>query len=141
MGELLCISLHNHALIKIRKMDVELSLGEHLVLWSMPGYADLNATIDVTESAVTCVSVVGGSCGSTTPPGVFASDFTVTGYLAEAVADFTSWVESKGGVAAIEGNKAAVFEIKDGYAGIEDLGFTVTKGDVFTVKDYYAGIT
>ena len=120
---------------------VELSLGQHNVLWSMLGYADLNATIDVTESAVTCVSVVGGSCGSTTPPGVFASDFTVTGYLAEAVADFTSWVESKGGVAAIEGNKAAVFEIKDGYAGIEDLGFTVTKGDVFTVKDYYAGIT
>ena len=121
--------------------EVELSLGQHQVLWSLAGYADLNATIDVGESAVTCVSVTGGSCGSTTPPGVFASGFLVTGYLAEVVADFTSWVESKGGVAAIEGNKAAVFEIKDGYAGIEDLGFTVTKGDVFTIKDYYAGIT
>ena len=124
-------------------VEIELSLGEHSVLWSLAGYADLNATIDVRESAVSCVSVIGGSCGSITPPGVVASGFSVTGYLKElaVVTDFTSWVESKGGVAAIEGNKVAVFEIKDGYAGIEDLGFIVVKSDVFTIKDYYAGIT
>jgi len=124
-------------------MEVELTLGSHNVLWSAPNYADLVATIDVGESGVSCVSVTGGSCDLITPPGVIASGFTVTGYLKElaVVTDFASWVASKGGAVGITGNKAAVFEMKDGYAGIEDLGFAVTKGDVFNTKDYYAGIT
>ena len=129
-------------------VDIELSLGQHDVLWSLDGYADLAASITVAEAGVACDSVTGGACYTAAPvtaPGVLittGAPFSVTGYLKESVVtDFTSWVESKGGVAAIEGNKGAVFEIKDGYAGIEDLGFTVTKGNVFTIKDYYAGIT
>ena len=128
--------------------SLELSLGQHDVLWSLDGYADLTASITVAEAGVSCDSVTGGACYTAAPvtaPGVLVTagaPFTLTGYLKESVVtDFTSWIESKGGVAAIEGNKAAVFEIKDGYAGIEDLGFTVTKGDVFTIKEYYAGIT
>ena len=131
--------------------EIELSTGEHNVLWSLADHADLTAVIDVKDTEVECKTVNGfaAGCYTTLPdpvvePIVYApsGSFTVTGYLKESVVtDLDSWVESKGGVAAIEGNKAAVFEIKDGYAGIEDLGFTVTKGDVFTIKDYYAGIT
>ena len=116
--------------------EVELSLGQHQVLWSLAGYADLNATIDVTESAVTCVS---GPCGVTGPPGVIASGFVVTGHLLEsAVNDFTSWVESKGGSGSIE--YADALEIGDGYLGLENIGFTPTYADVLTCGDYYLGL-
>lgn len=131
--------------------EIELAVraDPYTVKWSgLSGRADLIASITVTEDGVTCDSVTGGACYTTTPvtaPGVLittGAPFTVTGHLKESVVtDLPSWVESKGGAAAIEGNKTAVFEIKDGYAGIEDLGFTVTKSNVFTAKDYYAGIT
>jgi len=63
--------------------EIELALGEHTVKWSKTGYDDLIAKINVTDTGVSCVSVdvPGGACGSTTPPGVVVSDFTVTGYL------------------------------------------------------------
>jgi len=64
--------------------EIELALGEHTVKWSKAGYDDLIATINVMDTGVSCVSVKGGACGSTTPPGVVISDsFTVTGYLKE----------------------------------------------------------
>ncbi len=63
--------------------EIELALGEHTVKWSKAGCEDLIATINVTDTGVSCVSVEGGACGSTTPPGVITSDFTVTGYLKE----------------------------------------------------------
>ena len=118
--------------------DIELTLGEHTVKWSKAGYDDLIAKINVTDTGVSCVSVEGGACGSTTPPGVVTSDFTVTGYLKTKVTDFDSWVESKGGKDSIE--YADVLEIGDAYLGIEDIGFTPTYNNVLTAGDYYLGL-
>ena len=115
--------------------EVELSLGPHSVLWSMAGYADLNATIDVTESAVSCVSVTGGSCSSITPPGVVASGFAVTGYLAEAAADIYSWLAEKGGKEDVD--SAEFVELKMAYLGIAPLPFTPTSSHVVGTKYYY----
>ena len=114
---------------------VELALGQHNVLWSMDGYADLKAIIDVTESAVSCVSVTGGSCGSITPPGVVASGFAVTGYLAEAAADIHSWLTEKGGKEDVD--SAEFVELKMAYLGIMPLPFTTTSSHVVGTKYYY----
>jgi len=122
-------------------MDIELALGEHTVKWSKAGYDDLIAKINVTDTGVSCVSVdvPGGACGSTTPPGVVISDFTVTGYLKKtAIADFDSWVATKGGTDSIE--YADVLEIGDAYLGIADIGFAPTYDNVLTAGDYYLGL-
>ena len=73
----------------------ELSIGEHTVKYSKPpDYADLVATINVGDNAVTCIS---GPCGVTGPPGVIASGFTVTGYLAEALeVTICNYIDSSG---------------------------------------------
>ncbi|GAH25233.1 unnamed protein product [marine sediment metagenome] len=104
-------------------------------MYSLSGYADLNATINVGESAVTCVSVTGGSCGSITPPGVVASGFTVTGYLAEAGADIHSWLTEKGGKEDVD--SAEFVELKMAYLGIVPLPFTATSSHVVGTKYYY----
>jgi len=120
--------------------DIELALGEHTVKWSKAGYDDLIAKINVTDTGVSCVSVdvPGGACGSTTPPGVVISDFTVTGYLKKIIKDFASWITGKGGKDSIE--YADVLEIGDAYLGIEDIGFTPTYDNVLTAGDYYLGL-
>ena len=64
--------------------EIELSTGEHTVKWSKTGYDDLIATINVTDTGVSCVSVdvPGGACYSSTAPGVtIPSSFTVVGHL------------------------------------------------------------
>lgn len=125
--------------------ELELSLGEHSVLWSLSGYADLNATIDVGESAVTCVSVTGGSCGSTTPPGVVASGFMVTGYLAEAVADICNYVSDAGGCASVSFSHFLAIMYK--YMGLDALipsgyepGFTADFNDFLTAMYCHMGL-
>ncbi|MCW3140599.1 MAG: hypothetical protein N2V72_00240 [Methanophagales archaeon] len=120
--------------------DIELTLGEHTVKWSKTGYEDLIAKINVTDTGVSCVSVdvPGGACGSSTPPGVVISDFTVTGYLKEIIKNFDSWVTSKGGKDSIK--YADVLEIGDAYLGIVDIGFTPTYDNVLTAGDYYLGL-
>ena len=124
--------------------DIELSTGQHTVKWSKTGYDDLIATINVTDTGVSCVSVdvPGGACYSSTPPGVLIpSSFTVVGYLKKttgAVTDFDSWVASKGGKDSIE--YADVLEIGDAYLGFVDIGFTPNYTNVLTAGDYYLGL-
>ena len=47
-----------------------LKAGNHIVAFTNPGFETLSAEILVSSSGVTCIKVTGGSCGSTTPPGV-----------------------------------------------------------------------
>jgi hypothetical protein len=125
---------------------VDLTAGEHTVKWTLSGYSQLIAVINVSSAgAVTCKSVTGGSCGSSTPPGVVVSGSTVTGYLLSGATPtptpgYNSWVASMGGATGIKGNLIAVGNIIDGYIGIASLGFTVTLGNVGTTIDYYLGI-
>jgi len=61
---------------------VDLSPGSHTIRWDLPGYSQLVAVINVgTTGIVTCTSVTGGSCASSSPPGVTISGNTVYGYL------------------------------------------------------------
>jgi len=118
-------------------VDYELTLGTHEIVWSKTGYADLNATINVGESAVSCVSVIGGSCGSATPPGVVASGFTVTGYLSELAVGICSWITDKGGWNAL--TVPNIFELVDQYLGFGGLPFTPTITQIMGCIDYYLG--
>ena len=131
------------------QINVDLPLGENTIEFKEAlGYADLACRVNVGE-VISCVSVNGvvADCARITPPYISFPPFVspaegaIKGWLKEAVANFNSWVEEQGGASGMYGNKNAVFEIKDGYAGIEDLGFIVTKDNVFSIKDYYAGIT
>lgn len=131
---------------------VDLTAGDHTIKWTLSGYSQLTAVINVSSTgAVTCKSVTGGSCGSSYPPGVVISGSTVTGYLASGATPtptptptpspgYSNWVASMGGIAGIKGNLIAVGNIIDGYIGIVNLGFTVTLGNVGTTLDYYLGI-
>lgn len=118
-------------------VDIELSLGEHSILWTKAGYGDLNATINVTESAVSCVSVIGGSCGSVTPPGVVATGFTVTGYLSEAAVDICAWITDAGGWNSL--TVPNIFELVDQYLGFGSLPFTPSIVQILGCIDYYLG--
>jgi hypothetical protein len=61
---------------------VDLSPGDHTVKWTLNGYIQLIAVINVsTGGIVSCKSVTGGACGSSTPPGVTIAGNTITGYL------------------------------------------------------------
>jgi hypothetical protein len=103
--------------------EVELSLGQHEILWSLSGYADLNATIDVGESAVTCVSVTGGGCGSVTPPGVFASGFSVTGYLAEAAADICAWIDESDVTNLTIDHALYIYYLSEGWTSLAEIKY------------------
>lgn len=65
---------------------VNLTPGDHTVKWTLVGYNTLTSVITVSSTgAVSCKSVTGGSCSSSTSPGVTISGSTVTGYLKFAV--------------------------------------------------------
>jgi len=95
------------------------------------GYNDLVADIDVAEAGVSCLSVTGGLCGSSTPPGVIASNFLVTGYL---LVDICTWITGLGGWEAITSMDA--LDLLKARLGIIDLGFTVTSVHRLGVLNY-----
>ena len=116
-------------------------LGENTVEWREAiGYSNLKAVINVSDAILSCVSMNDGICSLSAPePYIsFPSTWAVKGWLSEGVADFDSWVESKGGSGSIE--LGDVFEITDGFLTIVDLGFTVSLSNVFNTTDYYLGI-
>lgn len=55
--------------------------GDYAVTWTTSGHDPLVAEIRVTDTGVTCLSVSGGGCFTTTPPGVTITAFTVTGHI------------------------------------------------------------
>lgn len=122
---------------------VKLGIGDHTIELKLNGYDTLTMSINVTTAGVvTCNSVVSGSCGNTTPPGVVVSGTTITTYLkiSAAVSTYNDWVISKGGAAGLKGNILALLEILDGFTGITNLGFTVTIANVLSTLDYFIGI-
>ncbi len=127
---------------------VDLTPGDHTIKWTLSGYSQLVAVINISSTGlVACKSVTGGSCSLSTPPGLIVSGSTVTGFLKSAgtptpvpVINYSAWVTSMGGASGIKSNLIAVGRIIDGYIGIASLGFTVTLGNVGTTIDYYLGI-
>ena len=101
--------------------EIELALGEHTVKWSNAGYDDLIAKINVMDTGVSCVSVdvPGGACGSTTPPGVVVSDFTVTGYL-KKTADICSWIDESGVTNLTLDHALYVYYLSRGWTSLAD---------------------
>lgn len=61
---------------------INLTEGNHTIKWTLSGYNDLTAQIRVSSTgAVTCISVVSGSCGGSSVPRVSISGSTVTGFM------------------------------------------------------------
>ena len=118
--------------------SVNLAPGQHSISMSLANHNLLTAIISVSSTgAVSCVSVSGGSCGDTTPPGIVVSGITIIGYLKESLEDVCAWVAEKGGAIGI-----ATFDIMSlikGYSGETDLGFSVMSADIMGAIAYYSG--
>jgi len=145
-------------------MEVQVTYGDHELIFVADGYYALRVLIKVTDTGIECVSAEYGefneatkeftkvgdaSCNACTTRenGVCISGFTITGYLKEKeVAPppeekpraLEEWIQMKGGPSAI--TSSDVYEIIDAYLGLIDLGFTVTSSDVYTVIDCYLGL-
>jgi len=124
--------------------DIELSTGQHTVKWSKTGYDDLIATINVTDTGVTCVSVdvPGGACYSSTAPGVtIPSSFTVVGHLKKTTGapGVCSWITNKGGPSKL--TSYDITQLILAYIKIGDVGFTVTTAHITGCILYYLGRT
>jgi len=117
---------------------VNLTPGNHTIVWSLDGYETITAVINVsTEGVLTCVSTITKTC--TELLNIVGS--TITGLLQSTVpASFNDWIISKGGYEAIEGNLSLMGEFIDGYFGIINLGFTPTLGDMGIFIDNYFGV-
>lgn len=76
---------------------VSLTEGQHKIQVSISGYDPLIATINVSSTGVTCVSVDGGACGGTRLPRISTSGRTVTTYLKEGTATTNrcTWIATK----------------------------------------------
>ena len=104
--------------------EKDLELGDYEVTWTLSGRDTLIASIRVTDTSVTCLSVTSGACNSATPPGVTISSFTVTGYLKSAVAEMTKGeflteIQNRGEVDLSEITTTLGWNkwVKKGYAG------------------------
>jgi len=117
---------------------VNLAPGNHTIEWSLSDYETITATINVgVTGIVSCISVIGGFCDDL----ISIVGNTVTGLLKQIVTStFDSWIESKGGIDAIEGNLLVMGEFIDGYFGITDIGFIPTLLNMGTFIDYYFGV-
>lgn len=120
---------------------VSLTEGPHDIQISLDGYNTLQATINVSATGVTCVSVVGGACGGTGLPRVSTSAWTVTTYLktATTVDDVCSWLTGLGGWRNLQwaSHVLEAYYVYIGAAG-HSVGFSpVTWNDVLGLYYYY----
>lgn len=117
---------------------VNLSPGDHTIIWSLDGYETITAVINVsTEGVLSCVSTVAGTCADL----VSIVGSTITGLLQSTTpASFNDWIISKGGYSEITGNLSLMGEFIDGYFGLTNLGFTPTLLDMGTFVDHYFGV-
>jgi hypothetical protein len=75
-----------------KQKDIQMPLknlkaGNYIVTFTNAGHETLSAEILVSASGVSCIKVTGGSCGSTTPPGInMVSTWSVFGTLKPIVA-------------------------------------------------------
>lgn len=131
---------------------LQLTEGTHTIRWTLGGYEVLEAQVSVSPTgAVTCLSVVGGSCNSITPPGVVVSGSTVTGYLKatatptptptpaptpKPAADICGWIIALGGWKNIMAFD--IMTLKAAYSDAADVGFKVTAAHIMASKAYYS---
>jgi hypothetical protein len=114
-----------------------LTEGQHTIQISLSGYDTLNATINVSSTGVTCTD---GPCNTTGPPGVVTSGWTVTTYLKEAVvtSSYATWIAGKGGLT--NATLPDIFELKDAFIGLTNIGFTPTLPQIMECKDAFIGL-
>jgi len=145
-------------------MEVEVTMGEHELIFVADGYHALKVNINVTTTGVECLSAEYGEFDETTKEftkkgdascdacatkenGVCITNFDIHGYLKpveevvtpppEEITSFEEWLESKGGCSAI--GILDILELVDGYIGRKDLGFDVTITNILTAVDCYIG--
>ncbi len=122
---------------------VDLAPGDHTIKWTLSGYSQLTAIINVGSTGiVTCKSVTGGSCGSSISPGVLVSGSTITGYILYGVTptpsnDMCSWIVGLGGWDAIKAYD--IMSLVGAYSGNVNIGFTVTSASIMGAVAYYSG--
>lgn len=124
--------------METRTMLLEEGKSYSIQVQLLPDYETLNATIYVSSTGVTCTV---GPCGTTGPPGVVASGWTVTTYLktAAVVGDVCSWITGLGGWRNLQWT-SHVLEAYYVYIGADghSVGFSpVTWNDVLGLYYYY----
>ena len=118
-------------------VTVNLSPGQHTIEMTLAGYATLKAVINVSSTGyITCVTVDGGSCSSSTTPRISISGKIVTGYLKESAVEMCQWTQTKGGWANI--GAFNIMELVKGYTGEQGVGFTVKSADIMGAVAYYS---
>lgn len=102
-----------------------------------PDYETLNATINVSSTGVTCTV---GPCNTQGPPGVMTSGWTVTTYLKAAIVTsaYATWLVGKGGLTNV--TLSDIFELKDAFIGLTNIGFTPTLPQIMECKDAFIGL-
>jgi hypothetical protein len=106
---------------------VSLTEGQHTIQVSFAGYDTLNATINVSSTGVTCVSVIGGACGGSSLPRVSTSGWTVTTYLKSGAVTTNrcTWIATK--------DTSKVVFISDmvlAYNNLKNIGFTPSASEI-----------
>ena len=118
-----------------------LTEGNHNVQIQLTGYETFTAVINVSSTAVSCVSVAGGgACGGSGLPRLEASGWTVTAYLKTGTsgATYAEWLTDKGGLDNI--TLPDIFELKDAFIGLTTIGFTPTLPQIMDCKDAFIGL-
>ena len=118
-----------------------LTEADHDVHIELVGYETLDAVINVSATEVTCVSVAGGACGGSGLPRLDVTDtWTVEAHLKEstAVSSYAEWLTSKGGLDNI--TLSDIFELKDAFIGLTNIGFTSTLPQIMECKDAFIGL-
>jgi len=106
---------------------VSLSEGQHTIQVSLSGYDTLNATINVTASGVSCITVVGGNCGGSGLPRVSTSGWTASAYLksSSVAAGRCAWISTQ--------NTSMVAFISNmvlAYNNLQDIGFVPSASEI-----------
>lgn len=116
---------------------VALTEGQHTIQISLNGYDTLNATINVSSTGVTCVSVTDGACGGSSLPRVSTSVWTVTTYLKEGAAptDRCGWIATK------DTSKVVfISEMVLAYNNLANIGFTPTAAEIGNAVLMYSNL-
>jgi len=123
--------------------------GNNTITWTLDGYQQLTAIINVSPTGVaTCVSVTGGLCKDSKAPTVIVAGTTITGYLAPSSqttptpspsSGICDWITSKGGKSNL--GSFDISTLVMAYLGFENLGFQVTSAHISGCIMYYLGVT
>jgi hypothetical protein len=116
---------------------MSLTEGQHTIQISLNGYDTLNATINVSSTGVTCVSVIGGDCGGSSLPRVSTSGWAVTTYLKSGAVttDRCTWIATK------DTSKVAfISEMVLAYNNLSNIGFTPTAGELGNAVLMYSNL-